>query len=342
MGYQLPVFQEYVLAFDSEVYVMHWDHKKLTPYIPAPIEGVYYYNRSEYNLKQLKEFVLKTDPDIIFVSGWMDKDYLRAVRPFRKKGMPVVTGFDGIWFKTFRQRVASVLFPILKNQFFSHAWVTGPYQYEYAKRLGFKNNEIIHNLYSADISLFNKVYTDCKIVKAQKYPHKFLFVGRFENVKGVDILMNAWSNIKKRNESKDWELTLIGNGSLYYSISKTLDIKIINFLQPEELIETIKNYGCFVLPSIFEPWALVLHEFAAAGFPIICSEVCGAVPVFITDNYNGYTFKSGDVKDLEKQMLKIINSSDKDLLKMSENSHALGQRITPQISAASFMSVLFK
>ena len=100
-----------------------------------------------------------------------------------------------------------------------------------------------------------------------------------------------------------------------------------------------KKYGCFILPSRNEPWGLVLHEFAAAGFPIICSENCGAVPMFVINNFNGYTFTPNNTEDLENQMLKIINSSDEELLKKSLCSHTMGQRITPEITAANFLSL---
>lgn len=340
MGYQIPIFEEYVKAYGADVHVMHRDKKKATPYLPTVIDGVRYYKRSDFSLKQLKEFVIKTKPDIIYISGWMDKGYLRAILPLRRQGVPVVTGLDDIWFKTLRQRVASILFPFIKPFFFSHAWVAGPYQYEFAKRLGFKNDEIIFNCLSADTALFNSVYSESLLNKKTNYPHKLLFVGRFEKVKGVDILAQAWRNIKARNESKDWELTLIGNGSLYESLTAFSEINIINFLQPEELALEIKKYGCFILPSRFEPWALVLHEFAAAGFPIICSDVCGAAPIFVAKNFNGYTFKSNDVEDLEKQILKIINASDTELISISNKSHDMGQKITPELAAASFISVI--
>ena len=64
--------------------------------------------------------------------------------------------------------------------------------------------------------------------------------------------------------------------------------------------------GVFVLPSIYEPWALVLQEFAAAGLPILCSSICGASPHFVINNYNGYTFTAGDVLFLISQVLRFF------------------------------------
>lgn len=340
MGYQMPILEEYVKVYGATVHVVHWDHKKLSHYAPPIIDGVHFYNRSQFTTSQLKEFAKGIDPDIIYISGWMDNGYLAAVRPLRLIGKPVVTAFDDIWFKTLRQRVASILFPFIKPYFFSHAWVAGPYQYEYAKRLGFGNDDIVFNCLSADTLLFNKVYSDSILSKTDNYPHKFLYVGRFEKEKGVDILANAWRNIKLRNESKNWELTLIGNGSLHDSLTDFREIEIVKFLQPEKLALEIKKYGCFILPSRNEQWGLVLHEFTAAGFPTICSDSCGAAPVFITNGYNGNTFISGDVVDLERKMIKIINTSDEDLVVMSERSNIIGQKISPELAAASFMSIV--
>ncbi len=340
MGYQMPILKEYVKVYGAEVHVVHWNHKKLSHYSTPLIEGVSFYKRSEFTSAGLKEFVKKLNPDIIYISGWMDRGYLAAVNPLRLKGTPVVTAFDDIWFKTLKQKGASLLFPLIKSYFFSHAWVAGPYQYEYAKRLGFKNDDIVFNCLSADTSIFNKAYTDSASIKAQRYPHKFLYVGRFEIEKGVDILVNAWSNLKSKNECRDWGLTLIGNGSLHSSLSILPEIEIINFLQPEKLGEEIVKYGCFILPSRNEQWGIVLHEFTAAGFPIICSDICGAAPVFVANGYNGNTFKSGQVKDLEEQMLWIMNKSDEELKVISVRSNRIGQKISPELVAASFMSII--
>ena len=41
-------------------------------------------------------------------------------------------------------------------------------------------------------------------------------------------------------------------------------------------------------------------------------------------------------------MLKIINSSDKELIQKSYRSNSLGKKITPEITAASFISLINK
>ena len=340
MGYQIPIFKQYIEKYNAEVHVIYWDHKKLTPYKPPLFDNITYYKRSSFQNKQMIDFASNLNPTIVYISGWMDKGYLSVVKALRKRGVPVVSGFDDIWYGTLRQRVASWLFPILKNRYFSHAWVAGPYQYEFAKNLGFKNNQIIFNCLSADLKIFNDSYHKSIKFKSALYPHRFLYVGRFEYVKGVDIFVQAWNNLKFNGLTKDWDISVIGNGILYNDLLKIPGIEVINFLQPEDIVNEIERYGCFVLPSRKEQWSLVLHEFAAAGLPIICSDICGAAPMFVIEKYNGFIFKGENIKSLENKMLEIINSSDEILIKMAENSHTMGQRINPQMSAASFLSLL--
>lgn len=340
MGYQMPILKEYVDRYNATVHVVHWDKNIYTPYVPPKIKGVIFFKRSTFKSKSLINHITNFQPDIIYISGWMDKGYLKTVIKFRRKGIPIVCGFDDIWLKTIRQKIASVIFPIFKYFFFSHAWVAGPYQFEYAKRLGFKNNEIIYNCLSADVNIFNNVFQNSFTNRRSNFPHRFLYVGRFEPVKGVDILVKAWTKLINSGQTKDWMLTFIGNGSLINELRNDKSVIIKDFMQPEQLVEEIGNCGCFVLPSRNERWAVVLHEFSAAGMPIICSDICGALPVFVVPNYNGFVFKTLDIDDLSNQMLKIISLKDVDLIKMSENSHKLGQRITPEISASSFMSII--
>lgn len=337
MGYTLTTIRELNERYGAELHVVHWDTKKLTPFQHQHTKNATFYGRSAYSTAMIKELTRRIDPDLVVVSGWMDRGYLQVARLLRKKGIPVVTGFDDQWHGSLQQYAASFLSFLLKR-YFSHAWVSGPYQYEYARRLGFKKQEIIFNLYSADIELFNKAFYQAKISKQNNYPHRFLFVGRFEKIKGLDLILAAWRELL--GQKKDWELHFIGNGSLKSYLQSQPDITVRDFMQPEMLGEEILDAGCFLLPSRGEPWGVVIHEFTAAGLPVICSDVCGAAPVFVIPGLNGFLFESENVASLREKILKIINLDDQTLLKMSEESHRAGQRITPEMSAASFLSIL--
>ena len=150
-------------------------------------------------------------------------------------------------------------------------------------------------------------------------------------------MAEAWEKI---TDKKKWKLTLIGNGPDKEELLRQNDIEIIDFLQQERLCYQLQNAGCFVLPSLEEPWAVVLHEVASAGLPILASDICGAVPYFVLNNYNGITFRPGSAEQIKIALEKIINATESDLLAMAHNSRKLSFRITPEIVARTLLSVL--
>lgn len=332
MGYQIPVFKEYVKKYNAKVHVVHWDKKKLTPYSPPIINDVSYYNRSDFNKATLLIFAQKLKPDVVYVSGWMDKDYIKVCSKLKKLGVPIVAGCDTQWRGDLRQKLGSIYFKYFLKKNYSHIWVAGPYQYEYARKLSFKKQEILFNCLSADVDLF---YRETEL-KTHYYPHNFLYVGRFEKIKGLELLLETWDKLDK----KDWTLTFIGNGSFKKELIERKNVIVKDFMQPEELSNEVDKAGCFILPSLYEPWALVIHEFSAGGLPIIASDACGAAPVFITPNYNGFIFKSGNIKDLTEKMEIMINMTDEQLVGFSKNSILKSKNITPEIAAATFISVI--
>lgn len=338
MGYTVVSFRELVKT-GAEITVVHWDKQKLTPYVCPELEGVKMISRSAVTAESMIGLAEHLCPDITFISGWQDKDYLRVVRVLRKKGQIVVAGFDDQWFGTFRQFIAEMLgrFGFFKR-FFSHAWVTGSRQFEYARRIGFKKEEIVFDLTSADLPLFHSVYFSAIDVKRKTYPHRFLFVGRFNQVKGIDVLIEAWNIIGERK--KDWTLQLIGNGAFLSDIDMPDDVLVQQFLQPEQLANESMHAGCFVLPSNSEPWGVVVHEFAAAGMPLILSDAVGAGGLFLIPGMNGYIFPVADSNQLARQMLRIIETPDSELIQMSEYSYLLSTRITPETSARNLISLL--
>lgn len=338
LGYTMATIRE-LANRGNEVHVLHWDHKKLTPYKPPPVSNIFMYNRSEFSAQQMKKLAKDIDPSVVVVSGWMDGGYLSVARQLRQAGLPVVAGFDNHWEGTKKQWLAIFLARARGlSQFFSHAWVAGINQFEYARRFGFARENIIYDLYSADLQLFNRTYQNNLDNRRSKYPHRFLFVGRFELIKGLDVLIKAWELLGEKRG--DWELYLIGGGSLKTKFKDISGLVVKDFLSPEELVQEVACAGCFILPSNREPWGVVVHEFAAAGLPLITSNAVGASTAFLIPGLNGYIFKAGDPIDLIKKMNKIINMSDFQLYEMGAYSHKLSKRMTPETSAANLMSIV--
>jgi len=337
MGYTMSTIRE-LAEHGNEVHVVHWDHKKQTPYIIPDLPNVFLYARSKLSVEQINKLAKTIAPKVTVVSGWMDEGYMRAAKQLRIDGLTVVVGFDDQWHGTLKQYLAITLGWLgYFSKFYSHAWVPGLYQFEYARRLGFDKKNIVNDLYSADLRLYNQAYNETIKNKLYNYPHRFLFVGRLEPVKGLNALLKAWQELgaKKGN----WELHLIGNGSLKAQLEAASGVVVKDFMQPEQLMHEAANAGCFLLPSRVEPWGVVVHEFAAAGLPLVLSNGVGAASTFLISGLNGYSFKVDDATALANRLHQIINMTDQELHAMAVSSHALSQRIKPETSAANLLSL---
>jgi glycosyltransferase involved in cell wall biosynthesis len=212
--------------------------------------------------------------------------------------------------------------------------VAGMRQYEYAKKLGFSDNKIVSPLYSANVSVFNKYELTYEGFSKRK---DLLFVGRFVKVKGLDLLVEAWQKVENKNGSK---LILVGNGDLLNKYTLPEDIEVHTFSNQEALLKISERCKGFILPSVFEPWGVVIHEFAAAGLPLIVSNACGAVPHLVLNNYNGYVIKSNDVDAIKTAISKLFALNTNELLEMGLNSRKLSESIYPEKVAAAILSIV--
>ena len=60
----------------------------------------------------------------------------------------------------------------------------------------------------------------------------------------------------------------------------------------EELLPFYAFASAFVLPSLREPWGLVVNEAMASALPVIVSRICGAADDVVLDGENGFRFES--------------------------------------------------
>lgn len=309
----------------AEVHVINYPVNKEAPFqFKNNNSKITFYNRFEYSYTELDDLVFNINPDIIFCSGWIDKEYLKICKKFKSK-VPTVLCMDTKWKGNFRQIIASFFSKILIQNKFSHAWVSGNQQKLFAEKLGIKPNNIQLGYYCADINLFNRYFENHFSDKKKNFPKRFLYVGRYYDFKGVKTLWNAFIQLQDESPN-DWELWCLGNGDI--EPLEHPKIKHLGFMQPEDLDKIISETSVFVLPSLIEPWGVVVQEYAAAGYPLILSNQIGAAESFLIENENGFSFIAGDKNDLIEKMKLFINLPNESLTLMSEKSHELGNKIT--------------
>jgi glycosyltransferase involved in cell wall biosynthesis len=311
---------------NCEIYIYHWPINKEAPFQFNQLpQNVHLIDREKLDIDFIKNEI---SPNVVFVGGWADKGYLSCIKKLHHQ-IPSVLLMDNQWKFSVKKILAVIFGRFFLNQLFSNIWVPGKVQYEYAKKLGFKEAQIKTGFYSADVSYFNAIYEENRQLKEKQFPKVFLYVGRYVKHKAIFEMWRAFIQFQEESPN-DWELWCIGTGEEFDNKIVHPKIKHIGFVQPNQLGEYIKNAGVYILPSHFEPWGVALHEFATAGMPLLCSHHVGAASQFLIDNKNGCLFDSTKVEDIKQSFIKISSKNSKELNDMGVVSNQLAQLITPE------------
>jgi glycosyltransferase involved in cell wall biosynthesis len=334
MGYNIGTIRELAKVETLNVSVISWEKKKKTKYIKEEVDNVVFHSRNDFNTVELIAYLVTNKASYIYISGWMDKGYINAIQRYRQinSNAVVVMGLDTQMTNSWRQRLGSIYFKLRYKSLVDYMWIPGPLQRKFAKRLGFADGQILRGLLSADSDKFT--YT-------KNHTKRFLFVGRFENVKNIVNLMEAYKSLSSTCR-EEWPLLMIGDGSLRDVVNEyaSYGVQNIGFLQPAELKQEVAKGGVFVLPSTHEPWGVVVHEFALLGYPLLLSNICGSASTFLRDGKNGYFFDPLNQDSIIEKLNKIVNMSDNDIKCMKLESSSLGKQLTSEISAQYLLSIM--
>jgi glycosyltransferase involved in cell wall biosynthesis len=338
MPYVITVMKEVRDHFGVDIHCVNWDENKKTPFVPQNENRITFYKRSSFTLSALLKFIEDRSPEMIFISGRMDKVYMAAAKHYKQKGIPVISACDNQWKGKGKDKIAALMGGYIYRQYFDYLWVPGKRQFEFGKRVGYTNDQLIEGLYCADVSLYKEQFRKKK-ANAAIYPRSIVFVGRFTRVKGIDILVEAFTKCNQQLDNK-WKLVLVGAGDMEYKSDPNANIEVRGFMSTEELAANSLDWGVFCLPSYSEPWGVVVHEFAAAGLPLVCADSVGAADAFVVEGYNGHIFKTGSVSSLADRLSALMNRTDDELWQMAQRSADISGVIDPVKCAYNFMSVL--
>ena len=130
----------------------------------------------------------------------------------------------------------------------------------------------------------------------------YLFVGRLEKIKGVDVLLKAWAQL-----DSSYTLEIIGTGPGQAEFKKQYNKNNIIFLGKlprNKVVEKMAQAKYFIHPGIVEETqGLTLLEALAQGTPVIGFSI-GTRKEYIQDGYNGFLCEP---ENLVKNIIKAEN-----------------------------------
>ncbi|MCM1291730.1 MAG: glycosyltransferase family 4 protein [Bacteroides sp.] len=158
----------------------------------------------------------------------------------------------------------------------------------------------------------NEKFTRKETSPCKEAGFRFLYVGRIIEVKNIPVMLDAF--VKAFGNCGDVELRVVGKGELLDCYkNKYKQFSNIDFAGPkygDELVREYHQASVFVLPSLSEPWGLVVNEAMAAGLPVIVSNQVGAAHDLVEGHDSGFIFPYAEVDKLSECMQRLVNDKE--------------------------------
>ncbi|HZQ33822.1 MAG TPA: glycosyltransferase family 4 protein [Mycobacterium sp.] len=145
-------------------------------------------------------------------------------------------------------------------------------------------------------------------------PAKLLYFGRLEYEKGIHDLIAAMPRIRRTHPGTT--LTVAGEGTqLHWLVEEARRDRVlkatrfVGHLDHDELVKALHDADAVVLPSHYEPFGIVALEAAAAGAPLVTSNV-GGLGEAVIDGETGMSFAPRDIAGLATAVRAVLNDPD--------------------------------
>jgi glycosyltransferase involved in cell wall biosynthesis len=168
----------------------------------------------------------------------------------------------------------------------------------------------------------------------------FLSVGRFAPEKNLVRLIESFARYRREaGERQPWDLVLCGDGPTWAEVEEAVAsssfahaIHRPGFLQAGALSCWYAHAGAFILPSLMEPWGLVVNEAAASGLPLLVSRRAGCAATLVPDveETTGARFDPLDVDEIADKLSWIATRPTEALEAMGRSAAATVSRWGPE------------
>lgn len=148
------------------------------------------------------------------------------------------------------------------------------------------------------------------IIPEEQRKNQFVFAGRLDKIKGVDILLEAWKQMGKKAP----ELIICGTGPMEFWCREFIEknglnhVKMKGFLPNEEVGKIVAESRALILPTqCYEGFPMSIVEAFSTGTPVICSDI-GNSGSIVSEGITGSKFSDRD--SLNDCVKKIVENQD--------------------------------
>ena len=177
-------------------------------------------------------------------------------------------------------------------------------------------------------------------------PARFICVGRLAPEKNLRFLLRSFSQFTKRANQRSAQLVIVGTGegqeqllndAAKLGIESQVEFK--GYIPQEQLPALYQSADFFILPSLCEPWGLVVAEAMLCRLPVLVSTQCGCAADLIRPD-TGWQFSPWDENALAEILWRASSLDSKSREQMGDAAFRLAQEYSPSKSAGRILEAL--
>ena len=139
-----------------------------------------------------------------------------------------------------------------------------------------------------------------KVVPYKERKNQFIYAGRLDELKGVDLLLKAWQRFSKEN----YNLVICGTGPMedwcrdYIEKHQLKNVELKGFVENKEAKHMIGQSKTLILPTRwYEGFPMTIVESYSVGTPVISSDL-GNAGSLVVHGRSGWKFQTDSVEAL--------------------------------------------
>jgi glycosyltransferase involved in cell wall biosynthesis len=278
-------------------------------------------------------------PAVVLVPGWATLPALFAALWGRAHGVATIVMSESNFDDHGRSLLGEAVKRFVVNSLFDGGIVGGKRAAFYLERLGMQQDRIVPGYDVVDNDYFSSCAQRCRHeydgIQNLNSPPYFLFVGRLAPEKNVSTLLDAFGLY--RDCGGNWRLVIAGDGPLNDTLREKADTHVrtgavvfTGHLNIQELPSLYEAAGCFVLPSMREPWGLVVNEAMASALPVIVSSRCGCADDLVIEGWNGFVIDSSTASSVAAALTRISKLDLETRVRMGKRSQSIIANYSPE------------
>jgi glycosyltransferase involved in cell wall biosynthesis len=166
---------------------------------------------------------------------------------------------------------------------------------------------------------------------------RFVYVGRFDQGKGVDLILAAFDSLPG-----DWSLDWIGTGGelepLVRASANGKKVRFIGSVPSDQVIKCMQSYDVCLVPSRYDGWGMMSNEALLAGLGLVVSDAVGSKDLVFASGA-GKVISAGSTNALRVTLSDILDHPEQ-VLEWKVNAQIYRKRIAPELVGQYLFDVL--